>query len=84
MYNDIDDDFDDMVGRRTDAFANLIGVLSKVKEERLLEEGLAMLKVVRKSVRTPPQAQLVPYEGGKSARLCAEDDDEMNDVDSAG
>ena len=49
----------DYVAARVDSFTNLLLNTEKIKDRRLREEAMLMLRAVRMSFKTEPQGQLV-------------------------
>jgi len=56
---------DDPIAQRAMAIANLLATLDALKNEDLRKEGMLMATAVRRSIRTPPQAELISLRGGK-------------------
>jgi len=56
---------DDPIAQRAMAIANLLATLDALKNEELRKEGMLMATAVRRSIKTPPQAELIPVRGGK-------------------
>jgi hypothetical protein len=48
--------YSDFVAERADAFGNLALKLDVVQDEKVKELGLAMLRTIMRSVKTPPDA----------------------------
>jgi hypothetical protein len=49
----------DYVAARVDAFTSLLLNMGTVKDRKLREEGMLMLRAVRMSFKTEPQGQLI-------------------------
>ena len=49
----------DYVAARVDSFTNLLLTVERVKDRKLREEAMLMLRAVRMSFKTEPQGQVV-------------------------
>ncbi len=57
-----DDLYLDEVAARTEAYSELLRLVSEIHgagNKRIVDEGMAMLAVVRRSIKTPPSGEVV-------------------------
>lgn len=52
--------YSDFVAERADAFGTLALKLDLVQDDKVKELGLAMLRTIMRSIKTPPSADVLP------------------------
>lgn len=58
--------YTDPIADRVHAMAAFVTALDRIKNDVIRREGLEMMRVVRRSIRTQPQGDLIQIKGGKS------------------